>query len=89
MRKSPNGKYIAFESFALSFQDTNYKIPEQWDNWSIYKIVLKEMKDLKPTHGETGQQSSLLFHGFLYLKNTSSQKKSLSHVHKKWDIDTR
>lgn len=37
------------------------------------RYVLKEVKDLKHTHEETGEQSPLLFHGFSHLKNISSQ----------------
>lgn len=36
------------------------------------RYVRKEVKDLKHTHGETGEQSPLLFYGFLHL-NISSQ----------------
>lgn len=37
------------------------------------RYMLKEVKDFKHTHEETGEQSPLLFSGFLHLKNISSQ----------------
>lgn len=76
-------KHVPRQSRPLSFQDISYKIPEQSDSWSRY--VLKEVKDLEHTRGETGEQSPLLFYGFLHSKNISSQNTGSLNLHEEQD----
>lgn len=87
--KSPNGKYIAFESFPLSFQDTNYKIPEQWDSWSRYKVRAKRGERLKACSRRNRIAITSLVLWFLTLKEHLQPKNRFSHLHKEWNMDTR
>lgn len=87
--KSPNGKYIAFQSFPLSFQDINYKIPEQWDSWSRYKVHAKRGERLKAYSRRNRIAITSLVLWFLTDKEYLQPKSSHSYLHKEWDTDTR
>lgn len=87
--KSPSGKYMAFESFPLSFQDTNYKIPEQWGSWSRYKVRAKGGERLKAYSQRNRIAITSLVLWVLTLKEHLQPKNRQSYLHKEWDVDTR
>lgn len=87
--KSPDGKYIAFESFPLSFQDTNYTIPEQQDSWSRYKACAKRGERLKAYSWRNWIAITSPILWFLTLKEHLQPKHRFSHLHEEWDNDKR
>lgn len=87
--KSPCGKYIAFKSFPLGFQGTNYKIPEQRDSWSRYKACAKRGERLKPSSWRNWISIASPVSWFLTLKEHLQPKHRLSHLHEEWDINSR
>lgn len=86
--KSPNGKHTAFQSFPFSFQDTNYKIPEQRDSWSRYKACAERGERLKAYSWRNWRAITSPVLWFLTLKHLQP-KHRLSHLHEEQDIDRR
>lgn len=83
----PMGNIEHLKSFPLSFQDTNYKIPEQWGSWSWYKVRAKRGERLKAYSWRNRIAITSLV--LWFLKEHLQPKNRFSHLQKEWDMDTR